>query len=124
MEEKKKGKWESFLPSDVQFEAIMLDPYIRTNMTVVGKALEAKFKLPDQYGVFTFKVDYNRRGLSHVVASETVQVRPYRHDQYPRFLVIARPYYTNLFAFMFMFFVITTVFLLYKEPVSKKLKTD
>ncbi len=124
MEQKKNGNWETFLPDDVQFEAIMLDPYIRTNMTVAGSKLEARFRLPDQYGVFTFRVDYKRRGLSHVSASETVQVRPFRHDQYPRFLVVARPYYTNLFAFMLMFFVITVVFLFFKEPANKKIKKD
>lgn len=113
-----------YLPTDAQFEAVMLDPYVRVNMSVNDTRLEAHFKLPDQYGVFTFKVDYKRRGLSHIHVSETVQVRPFRHDQYPRFLLVARPYYANLFGFMTMFFVISALFLFYKEPEGKKLKTE
>ena len=69
LEQKNNGKWETYTPNDVQFEAIMLDPYVRKNMTAIGTKLVASFKLPDQYGVFTFKVDYKRRGLSHVLAS-------------------------------------------------------
>ena len=125
LEQKIGGKWEPYLPTDIQFEAVMLDPYVRVNMTGIGSKLEAQFKLPDQYGVFTFKVDYKRRGLSHIHVSETVQVRPFRHDQYPRFLLVARPYYANLFVFMIMFFVISAVFLFHRDPASgKKVKTE
>lgn len=101
----------------------MLDPYIRRNFTVVGKTLEAYFRLPDQYGVFTFKVSHKRRGLRSFELSETVQVRPFRHDQYPRFLLIATPYYTNIFSLMAGFFVFSIVFLLFKDP-SQKQKTE
>lgn len=126
LEEKRGGNWEPYIAPDVQFEAVMLDPYIRVNMTPTksGSTLKAHFKLPDQYGVFTFKVDYKRRGLSRVLAEETVQVRPFRHDQYPRFLLIARPYYSNIFVFMGMFFVVSAVFLFYKEAAVKKVKTE
>jgi oligosaccharyltransferase complex subunit beta len=117
------GKWVPFQPQDAQFEAIMLDPYIRQTMKPKGKSLVAKFKLPDHYGVFTFQVKYNRRGLSNVLATETVQVRPYRHDQYPRFINAANPYYLNIFSMMIGFFALTVVFLFYKEP-NKKVKTE
>lgn len=40
----------------------MLDPYIRKNMTKVGNEgwYKCEIKVPDQHGVFQFKVDYNR----------------------------------------------------------------
>lgn len=37
LEQKKGDKWVAFTPSDVQLEAVMLDPYIRRNFTVVGR---------------------------------------------------------------------------------------
>lgn len=123
LEELRGDRWEPFTPVDVQFEAVMLDPYIRKTMSVEGDLLVAKFKLPDHYGVYTFKVDYKRHGLTTVSNSETIQVRPYRHDQYPRFLVVARPYYANLFSLMAAFFAFTVVFLFHKSSV-KKVKTE
>ncbi|KAJ3053217.1 hypothetical protein HK097_004769 [Rhizophlyctis rosea] len=123
--------WRSFKTSDLQFEAVMLDPYIRTPLREVANSTsnvvakyEAHFKLPDNYGVFTFKVDYKRHGYSWLNQNETVQVRPYRHDQYPRFLSAAWPYYVNAFSMIGGFFVFSAVFLYNREPVGKvKAKT-
>ncbi len=112
-----------FTPTDAQFEAVMLDPYIRRNMTAVGNSLQVKFKLPDTHGVYTFRVVYKRRGLTSLEISETVQVRPFRHDQYPRFLVVAKPYYANIFALMAGFFTLSIIFLFHKDT-SKKIKTE
>ncbi len=123
LEQSKNGKWVPFTPSDVQFEAVMLDPYIRKNFTARGDYLEVQFKLPDHYGVFTFKVDYQRSGLTFLKQTETVQVRPFRHDQYPRFLTVARPYYANIFSLMAATFVLTIVFLFHKDT-AKKVKTE
>lgn len=54
-------RWNSFMTTDMQFEAVMLDPYIRKTLslsstTPVSTIYEALIILPDQYGVFTFKV--------------------------------------------------------------------
>ncbi|KAJ3041658.1 hypothetical protein HDV00_008935 [Rhizophlyctis rosea] len=122
--------WQPFITNDMQFEAVMLDPYIRTALKpvdtkgTVGK-FEAHFRLPDHYGVFTFKVDYKRHGYSWLNKNETVQVRPYRHDQYPRFLSAAYPYYVNAFSIIVSFFVFSAVFLYNREPGAqgKKVKT-
>jgi oligosaccharyltransferase complex subunit beta len=113
------GKWIPYLAKDVQFEAVMLDPYIRQTMKVQGKSLVSEFKLPDTYGVYTFKVDYRRHGLSNILLSETVQVRPFRHDQYPRFITAANPYYFNIFSMMVGFFCVSIVFLCHKEKEAK-----
>lgn len=101
----------------------MLDPYIRRNMTIVNGTYEANFKLPDVYGMFTFRVVYRRHGYSYISSKDTVQVRPYRHDQYPRFLVIAYPYYANIFSMMISF-VIFSVFFLYSKDTAVKEKAE
>lgn len=116
-------KWNPFTPDDVQFEAVMLDPYIRRTMKPMGKNLTVAFTLPDHYGVFTLKIDYKRYGLTYFTLAEQVQVRPFRHDQYPRFLIQAYPYYVNIFSMMAAFFVFSIVFLYHKES-SKKVKVE
>nr|KAJ3420705.1 hypothetical protein HK105_005359 [Polyrhizophydium stewartii] len=117
--------WVPFVASDVQFEAVMLDPYVRATMNASGGHYSARFTLPDQHGVFTFKLDYKRHGLSYIHASETVQVRPFRHDQYPRFLTVAFPYYANIFSMMAGFFVFSLLFVFNRDTNTKvKAKTQ
>ncbi|TPX66250.1 dolichyl-diphosphooligosaccharide---protein glycotransferase [Spizellomyces sp. 'palustris'] len=119
------GEWHPFTPTDMQFEAVMLDPYIRTNLVPQQSGtLTAHFKLPDHYGVFIFKVDYKRHGYSYIHEAETVQIRPFRHDQYPRFLSPAWPYYVNVFSLMVAFVLFSGVFLWNRDVGSKvKVKT-
>lgn len=59
---------------------------------------------PDVYGVFKFVVDYNRVGYSYIHFEEQVPIRPYRHDEYERFIVAAYPYYASIFSTMGAFF--------------------
>jgi len=42
-------------------------------MFVVGGVFTARFKLPDVYGVYQFRVDYSRMGFTHLFS--TTQVR-------------------------------------------------
>jgi len=86
----------------VQLELIMLDPYIRKTLDQVPLDEESTvgtftttLQLPDQYGVFKFTVNYKRHGLSYVESVTTVGIHPFRHDQYPRFISQAKPYYTS-----------------------------
>ncbi|KAJ3089857.1 hypothetical protein HK102_005314 [Quaeritorhiza haematococci] len=127
------GQWNAFRASDIQFEAVMLDPYIRKGLKMDKSALTPSenpkstkyvtfFTLPDAYGVFTFKVNYQRHGLTWLEAKETVQVRPYRHDQYPRFLTAAYPYYVNTFSMMAAFVLFSIVWLFNKEVPLKDAK--
>ncbi len=76
----------------------MLDPYIRTTLKQVPTTeqfgrFEAQIRLPDVYGVFTLKVNYKRSGLSYVLAEDQVSIRPFKHNEYPRYLTAAFPYY-------------------------------
>ncbi|KAJ3170531.1 hypothetical protein HDU88_008431 [Geranomyces variabilis] len=117
--------WTPFTATDLQFETVMLDPYIRTALKPSKTGtFSTHFRLPDHYGVFTFKVDYRRHGRTWVTETETVQIRPYRHDQYPRFLTAAMPYYTNVFSLAAAFVLFSAVFLWNREvpATGKKLK--
>lgn len=101
-----------------------------------------QFKLPDVYGVFQFKVDYNRLGYTHLYSStqvsqgrpvwpvgsplglphqglspvpSQVSVRPLQHTQYERFIPSAYPYYASAFSMMAGLFIFSIVFLHMKE---------
>jgi len=81
----------------------------------------AKFKVPDTYGVYQFKVNYNRVGLSRLSTADQISVIPLRHDKYERFIGQAYPYYASAFSMMAGVFVFSLVFLHYKEDdVVKK----
>lgn len=95
------------------------------------------------YGVFQFKVDYNRLGYTHLYSSTQVSqgvpcfwpgilrcprhqglppcpviqvsVRPLQHTQYERFIPSAYPYYASAFSMMAGLFIFSIVFLHMKE---------
>lgn len=111
-------KWIPYHASDVQLEVIMLDPYIRTTLKEVHVAPEhhygrykAHITLPDVYGVFTFKVNYKRPGLTYLTVEDVVAIRPFRHDEYPRFLSVAYPYYVSVASMAIGFLVFSGVWL-------------
>ncbi|KAJ3114116.1 hypothetical protein HDU96_002537 [Phlyctochytrium bullatum] len=117
-------RWVPYHANDVQFEAVMLDPYIRSNLTQLADnsdagVFETTFTLPDVYGVFTFKVDYRRHGWTWLETKETVAIRPFRHNQYPRFLVPAYPYYVNSFSMIVGFFALSALVLYHGKPLPK-----
>lgn len=111
----------------------------------LGGKYSVQFKLPDVYGVFQFKVDYNRLGYTHLYSSTQVSsdpafcqacarwglpaaractrapvplqvsVRPLQHTQYERFIPSAYPYYASAFSMMLGLFIFSIVFLHMKE---------
>ncbi|KAL5512057.1 WBP1 [Sanghuangporus vaninii] len=97
------GEWESYSGlSDLQLEFTMLDPHIRialpADKCISGRCsgtYSASFRAPDRHGVFKFVLDYKRRGWTFLHSAITVPVIPPRHDQYPRFLSAAWPYYAG-----------------------------
>ena len=60
---------------------------------------------PDVYGVFKFVVDYKCLGYSYIHLEEQVPIRPFRHDEYERFITAAYPYYASILSTMAAFFV-------------------
>lgn len=115
------GRWQPFQAADVQLEFVRIDPFVRTTLKAIGNGrYEAQFNIPDVYGVFQFKVDYDRVGYTHLQSATQVSVRPLTHTQYERFIPSAFPYYVSSFSMMFGVFVFAFVFLHYKDeqPVA------
>lgn len=113
------GAWHPYKADDVQFEATMLDPYIRTTLNRTSAATyRGDIKLPDRYGTFTFRVNYKRTGYSNVDIKDTVGIWPLRHDEYPRFLTAAYPYYTGSLVMVIGFLALCAVWLWTAEPAG------
>jgi len=116
IEEWKDGKWVPFQSDDVQLEFIMLDPYLRIPLKADGRGnFPTDFIAPDVYGVFTFKVEFHKRGYGFVNVASQVPVRPYRHTQYERFIASAYPYYASAISMMVGLWVFSWFFLYTKE---------
>lgn len=115
-------QWVPYKGIDVQLDFHRIDPFVRTflNKTKDGKLYFADFMLPDVYGVFQFKVDYNRVGYTHLFSTTQVTVRPYEHTQYERFILSAYPYYFSAFSMMIGVSLLAVVFLHHKEDKKQK----
>lgn len=51
-------------------------PLLGASAPPAGGKYSVQFKLPDVYGVFQFKVDYNRLGYTHLQSSTQVSQSP------------------------------------------------
>jgi len=110
IEEYNGHNWVPFQSNNVQLEFSMLDPYVRIPLKAnkTPGLYTATFKAPDVYGVFSFKVDYFELGYSSLSLKTIQSVRPFRHDEYPRYIKTAYPYYTSatiMLAGVFVLFV-------------------
>ncbi|KAF7559339.1 hypothetical protein G7046_g4810 [Stylonectria norvegica] len=92
--------WDNWVPfslpvDDVlQLEFSMLSPFHRldlavTSVTETASVFGVSFTLPDQHGIFNFKVNYKRPFLTSVEEKVTVSVRHMAHDEWPRSYVIS-----------------------------------
>jgi oligosaccharyltransferase complex subunit beta len=73
----------------VQLEFTMLSPFHRLNLEPVGYTANStifgtSFTLPDQHGIFNFRVNYKRPFLTTVDEKREVTVRHFAHDEWPR----------------------------------------
>eukprot|EP01102_Stenamoeba_stenopodia_P003074 TRINITY_DN129_c0_g1_i5.p1 TRINITY_DN129_c0_g1~~TRINITY_DN129_c0_g1_i5.p1 ORF type:complete len:445 (+),score=125.86 TRINITY_DN129_c0_g1_i5:147-1481(+) len=115
------GKWVPFKSNEVQVEFVRVDPYIRATLKHDEKGnFFTTFKLPDTYGVFTFKLVHKRKGYSFLPNIETVKVRPFRHNEYERYIVAAYPYYAAAFSMLFGFSIFGFFFLYHRPTDNKK----
>lgn len=67
----------------------MLSPFHRLPLKPVGSDEDStiygtNFTLPDQHGIFNFKVNYKRPFLSNIEEKNTVSVRHMAHDEWDR----------------------------------------
>jgi len=124
IEEFADGVWKPFTANDVQLEFFRIDPFTRSYLSPSENGVfSIQFKLPDVYGVFKFKVDYDRIGYTHLFSSTQVSVRPKQHTQYERFISSAYPYYASAFSMMFGICIFSFVFLHHKDD-SKRIKEE
>ncbi|KIS67127.1 dolichyl-diphosphooligosaccharide-protein glycotransferase [Mycosarcoma maydis] len=120
---------------DLQVSFKMLDPYITahlapvdvdsTNSSCVGfnstgaspafTRFATTFQLPDRHGVFSFILDFKRTGLSFLHAKDTAPLRPFNHDEYPRFLSSSWPYITGAFSTVTGFLVFCALWLTIRD---------
>jgi len=107
--------WEPYVADDVQVQFYMMSPYVLKTLSTDKKGLfHTSFKVPDVYGVFQFKVEYEKLGYTTLSLSKQIPVRPYRHNEYERFIPTAYPYYGACFTTMAGFFVFSFVYLYHK----------
>ncbi|XP_070561467.1 dolichyl-diphosphooligosaccharide--protein glycosyltransferase 48 kDa subunit-like [Ptychodera flava] len=114
------GKWIPFDGDDVQLEFVRIDPFVRTTLKRKGDRYHTQFTLPDVYGVFQFKVDYNRIEYTHLYSSTQVSVRPLQHIQFERFIPCAYPYYASAFSMIAGVFVFSLVYLHHRDERKEK----
>ena len=115
----KKHQWVPYITDKALFQAIMIDPYVRANIpfSAVDNRYKLEWRAPDVHGVYKFEFSINQfaqegsEGVGFIDAITTVPIRPFRHDEYPRFVFVAYPYYIGVFSIMAAFFVFTTLFL-------------
>ncbi|KAI1178925.1 Dolichyl-diphosphooligosaccharide--protein glycosyltransferase subunit WBP1 [Nemania sp. FL0916] len=92
--------WDKYIPftvpddDELQLEFSMLSPFHRlplkpTISSEDSTTYSASFQLPDQHGIFNFLVNYKRPFLSNVFEKNTVSVRHFAHDEWPRSFVIS-----------------------------------
>ncbi|KAI8999107.1 Dolichyl-diphosphooligosaccharide-protein glycosyltransferase subunit [Trametes punicea] len=118
--------WEPYSGiKDMQLEFTMLDPHVRTALPPVpgepGK-YSVTFRVPDRHGVFKFVVDYKRKGFTYLESTTVVPVVPPRHDEYPRFLSAAWPYYVGAFSTSAAFVIFVALWLGGDEREPRKSK--
>eukprot|EP00258_Populus_trichocarpa_P019005 XP_006383248.1 dolichyl-diphosphooligosaccharide--protein glycosyltransferase 48 kDa subunit [Populus trichocarpa] len=107
--------WEPYVANDVQVQLYMMSPYVLKTLSNDKKGLyHTSFKVPDVYGVFQFKVEYHRLGYTSLSLSKQIPVRPFRHNEYERFITAAFPYYGASFTMMAGFFIFSFVYLYHK----------
>lgn len=70
----KNGQWQPFQAQDIQLEFQMLDPYVRTTLKPSPSGnFTTVIVAPDSYGVFQFKINYKRMGLTYLSSAEVVR---------------------------------------------------
>lgn len=108
-------RWEPYVADDVQLQFYMMSPYVLKTLSKDKRGLyHTSFKVPDVYGVFQFKIEYQRLGYTSLSLSKQIPVRPYKHDEYERFIPVAFPYYGASFSTMAAFFIFSILYLYHK----------
>jgi oligosaccharyltransferase complex subunit beta len=85
-------------PSDFQIELKMMNIQVRKSFDSIASddptclVMREPLQLPPKAAVYTLQVNHNRPGWSQLQHSERILLRPFRHDEFARFLPVAGPY--------------------------------
>ncbi|TIA93113.1 hypothetical protein E3P99_00271 [Wallemia hederae] len=116
-----------FITDTLQLEFTMLDPHIRTHLppshvSEDGTSMVYKhtFRVPDRHGIFKFVVDWKQNGFSFIDEQVRTTVVPVRHDEHPRFLSHAWPFYSGTFTTIALFVVFAVLWLGWDEKDKGK----
>ena len=123
IEETMNGETKGYSADDVQVEYRYVTPVIldyATNMK--NGTYDFTTVLPDQFGVYTIRINYTRPLLTNLYYDKVTPIRPWRHDHVERFQVQCYPFYLAFFlmsisAVIFVFF----YFLLFCAGIIPKL---
>lgn len=105
----------------------MLNPYIRTQLKLLSNnkpTYTLSFTAPDKHGVFKFVIDYKRLGYSYIDVTTKLPLRPFRHNEFPRYLPAAYPYYVSVIVMFSAFLLFSAIFLFSKSRDSEKVKVN
>ncbi|CAJ2504014.1 Uu.00g114080.m01.CDS01 [Anthostomella pinea] len=124
--------WDKYIPftvpesDDLQLEFSMLSAFhrLKLNPTISSAdstTYSSSFKLPDQHGIFNFMVNYKRPFFTNVVEKNTVSVRHFAHDEWPRSFAIsgAWPWLAGIGATVTGWLAFCTVWL-YSAPAATR----
>lgn len=121
------GAWGPLPLEDVQLDFTMLDPHLRIPLSPSSSQpssdsteLSTTFIAPDRHGVFTFKLDYRRPGWTFLKDDKRVAVTPPNHDEYPRWIGGALPFYLGTLSTMVSFGVFSIVWILHTPSTEGK----
>ncbi|KAL4920869.1 Dolichyl-diphosphooligosaccharide--protein glycosyltransferase subunit WBP1 [Aspergillus aurantiobrunneus] len=87
--------YDGFIPfevptnDDLQLEFTMLSPFHRLNLQPIkttenSTIFSTQFTVPDQHGIFSFRINYKRPFFTNIEEKHEVTVRHYAHNEYPR----------------------------------------
>jgi oligosaccharyltransferase complex subunit beta len=121
-ERKADGTFVPFSTNDLQLEFIRLDPFHRVFLKQDGSSSNYKVTIavPDTLGIYKFKISHRRYGYTLLEEETLVSCIQFRHDEYPRFLNVAMPYYLNVFLLMGAGFLFIVFFLYTEVEKSQK----
>jgi oligosaccharyltransferase complex subunit beta len=113
----------------LQLEFTMLSAYQRlplvsTSQTANSTIFSTSFTVPDQHGIFAFKVNYKRPFLTNLEEKRIVTVRHFAHDEWPRSWAITGgwPWIAGLWSVVAAFLAFVALWLYCEPPQQRDIK--
>lgn len=130
IEETMNGKTSKYLADDVQVEYRYVTPVILDYATHDSTGLyNFTTVLPDQFGVYTVRINYTRPLLTNLYFDQVTPIRPWRHDHIERFQKQCYPFYLAFIMMSLSTVLFVAIYLNYEndkpnQSVTHDIKTD